>query len=114
MGPNQCLCDDLYTGSQCQMYNVLGTVKTNPGSTYVSIFLKNHFFSCYDIWFMNNDLPSGIYWIKPGVASAYQVYCDMQNGGWTLIESFQLAQTASYTQYMNDVPVSQDGVNFVG
>jgi hypothetical protein len=106
VGYENCLCSGTYGGSNCQFNNTYGTSQTNPGSSCSEIFKRNSGIS----------LPNGNgYWIKPG-NEIFQAYCDMQNGGWTLIESFSLANNypgiAPYIMYTSDQPVNQNQPNW--
>jgi hypothetical protein len=50
--------------------------------------------SCKAILGANASVGDGVYWVKPDGASGglppYQTYCDMTNGGWTLVMSSML------------------------
>lgn len=48
--------------------------------------------SCKDILDNGHSKGDGAYWIKPSASSAiYKLYCDMTNGGWTMIQGGGLA-----------------------
>ena len=55
----------------------LGESAANPAS------------SCTALHASRADLPNGIYWLKPSTQQpgAFRSYCDMANGGWTLVWS---------------------------
>jgi hypothetical protein len=79
-----CKCNDYYGGNNCELYKVYGTNPQMPGIT------------CNDITLVNPTLPSGFYfWIQPGTQPVFRVLCDMDNGGWTLIESFSYQNNTS-------------------
>jgi hypothetical protein len=69
--------------------------------------------SCMDIYKRDSTAVNGLYWIKrPSIASPFQVYCG--DKGWTLIESWTLANDAPRTSksFLDDWPVNQDSVNW--
>jgi hypothetical protein len=65
--------------------------------------------SCKDIYTRNTVSvgKSGVYWIKPSAAAAFQVYCNMvdNGGGWTLVAN--AAQTV--TSYSTTPSISISG-----
>ncbi|MFW0862569.1 MAG: DUF2341 domain-containing protein [Candidatus Komeilibacteria bacterium] len=97
--------DDLmeeYTKSSGQFgtTNSVGD-KTTPGA------------SCADILSKNPKAGDGYYYIDPtggSLSDSFKVFCDMttNGGGWTLIESFSLANKASFISYQSDVPINSD------
>jgi hypothetical protein len=69
--------------------------------------------TCLDINIFNNTLPSGnFYWIQPGVSKPFRVFCDMNNGGYTLIESFSYMnntpQSGPFRDFLSNNPVNSD------
>jgi hypothetical protein len=63
----------------------LGTTSGNPGS------------SCKDILDRGSSTGDGTYWIRPAGGSAVEAYCDMANGGWTLLARND--QTTTFTNF---------------
>lgn len=44
--------------------------------------------SCYYILQADSNAPDGLYWIKQSSGGAIRTYCDMTNGGYTMLQSF--------------------------
>lgn len=78
----------------------LGTVNTNPGKTCVDIRAANG----------GASAPDGEYWINPTggtptTSNTYKTFCDMTNGGLTLIWSYS-EKTAKQVYWNNGIPGS--------
>ncbi|MEC7985089.1 MAG: putative metal-binding motif-containing protein [Myxococcota bacterium] len=66
--------------------------------------------SCLDIYDSDSTALDGTYYIDPDASGAYEIYCDMANGGWTLVlksmvdnteliyDSFLWTSTALYNE----------------
>ena len=57
-------------------FHGLGTSKQNPATSCKQI---------HDISLQNGKLDNGVYWIKTSPGHSVQTYCDLTNGGWTLV-----------------------------
>ena len=70
----------VYLGNECKvdlkMFQGFGTSKMNPAKSCKQI---------YDISFKDGKLENGMYWIKTSADRSVYTYCDMFNGGWTLV-----------------------------
>ena len=86
----------------------------NPSTQYCSFQItyensvgtfENPATSCKNILDITSSSPDGYYWIKYGVSDIQKTYCDMTNGGWTLISSQSESQLMSttYTNYSNQL-----------
>jgi hypothetical protein len=76
---------------------------------------SNPGYTCSDILSVNASATSGIYYVVgPSTSdSKHKAYCDMTNGGWTLIESFAFSENTPQSApfgitYNTDSPVNQD------
>ena len=54
----------------------MGTSNKNPATSCKQI---------HDISIRNGKLENGVYWIKTSAPHSVQTFCDLTNGGWTLI-----------------------------
>ena len=57
-------------------FHGLGTSKQNPATSCKQI---------HDIALKDGKLLNGVYWIKTSADRSVQTYCDLANGGWTLV-----------------------------
>lgn len=81
------ICDSTTNGT-IRYNSTEKSLEVCNGNTWL-IAAKNYRESCKDIYDNNESFGNGTYWIKPSGSSDYQVYCDMSDGGWTLIFSSQ-------------------------
>ena len=72
----------MYLGPECKVDlnkfrgHPLGTSKLNPAQSCKQI---------HDIMSSSGKLKNGVYWIKTSADHSVQTYCDLTNGGWTLV-----------------------------
>ena len=74
------LSSNVSLGTQCKVdlkkFHGLGTSKQNPATSCKQI---------HDIALKDGKLLNGVYWIKTSADRSVQTYCDLANGGWTLV-----------------------------
>lgn len=52
-------------------------------------YIVSHFTDCYD-HYRHGNLRDGLYKVKPTASKCFiKVFCDMQQGGWTIIQKRQ-------------------------
>jgi hypothetical protein len=70
----------IYIGLECRVdlktFHGLGTSKQNPAKSCKQI---------HDISLKDGKLENGVYWIKTSADRSLPTYCDLLNGGWTLV-----------------------------
>ncbi|WP_144428957.1 fibrinogen-like YCDxxxxGGGW domain-containing protein [Chryseobacterium sp. StRB126] len=68
---------------------------------------------CTDILSSASSSTDGYYWIKDASGNKYKTYCDMSNGGWTLIRSLSERQILVVEQSYNQPIGNQPSRNLV-
>ncbi|CAB3991343.1 Hypothetical predicted protein [Paramuricea clavata] len=67
-------------GTECKVdlkkFHGLGTSEKNPATSCKQV---------HDISLKDGKLDNGLYWIKTSADRSVQTYCDLTNGGWTLV-----------------------------
>jgi hypothetical protein len=67
-------------GPECKVdlkkFHGLGTSKANPATSCKQI---------HDVSLRDGKLENGVYWVKTSADRSVPTYCDLLNGGWTLV-----------------------------
>ncbi|MEC9071433.1 MAG: fibrinogen-like YCDxxxxGGGW domain-containing protein, partial [Myxococcota bacterium] len=79
---------------------------------------ENPGLSCLDVVAKGFGAGDGVYWIDPDGAAgdgAFQVWCDMTNGGWTLVLKLSDNDTSSFKydsgQWSSSEPINSDSLD---
>lgn len=68
---------------------------------------------CTEILSENPSAADGYYWIKDASANKFKTYCDMSNGGWTLVKSLSERQILVVERTQNESIATQGARNTV-
>ncbi|MFP3598222.1 fibrinogen-like YCDxxxxGGGW domain-containing protein [Chryseobacterium sp. SIMBA_029] len=68
---------------------------------------------CTEILSINPSAPDGYYWVRDASSNKYKTYCDMSNGGWTLVKSLSEKQVLVVERTQNESIGSQGARNVV-
>ncbi|MGG5210778.1 fibrinogen-like YCDxxxxGGGW domain-containing protein [Chryseobacterium sp. MIQD13] len=68
---------------------------------------------CTEILSQNPSAPDGYYWVRDASSNKYKTYCDMSNGGWTLVKSLSEKQILVVERTQNESIGSQGARNVV-
>jgi hypothetical protein len=70
----------VFLGPECKVdlkkFHGLGTSKENPATSCKQI---------HDVSLRDGKLENGLYWVKTSADRSVPTYCDLLNGGWTLV-----------------------------
>lgn len=96
------------SGSGSGTYNYTFTIPGTTNTCSFSVQYKstlgtetNPAISCLSILSADNNATDGLYWVKQPSGGAIRTYCDMTNGGYTLVQSF-----SEYAIYGTGAPSS--------
>ncbi len=95
---------------------------TAPGSSSCSVSVSvvsstgtfvNPANRCTEILSANPSATDGYYWVKDASGNKIKTYCDMSNGGWTLVKSLSERQILVVERSQNESIATQQGRNQV-